>query len=423
MKNYIYLCLLFATPLALADTFVETIAQLSARDAVVVNDDGIFASNYNTGVIYKLSETGQVETVLSSNARGPAGIRFDDQNNMYVAMYNTNSVIKFDPDGNEEAFAQIREPIALDWDTQGNLYVSSFAGATTVSKITPDGNVTEFASIPELTFVSSLCLDSEDNVYVTSYQSADIYRVTPDGIITLFATSDVTGYGFLQFDEANQTFYGTAVGSNALLSFDLNGNGQILIDSTPGGVDDGPIEQASIFSAIGLAVTDDGKHVYFATDNHIRRLNIADPLTDQVRPYFTSEEDVSADVDSEFNHTFSVEDPNADTITLTVEGLPGWLTFDSVDTLNGTPANADADSTATITATANDGTASVTQTLAVSVGAASTPDPAPAPTPAPSPATPSTGDSGGGALNLFALLAIVWVCVKRIYFNSLHTQQ
>lgn len=393
---------------AFADTFVETIARLSARDAVTVAGDQLYASNYNTGAVYQIALDGSFETLLANNARGPAGIRLDDAGNIYVALYNQSAILRIAPDGTETTFASnVREPIALDWDSMSNLYVSNFAGDTTVTRIAPDGTATAFASISELNNVSSLCVDDSDDVYVTSYFSSDIYRVTPAGQVSLFATSDAPGYAYLQFDSANQQFYATVTNTNALMTFDMTGTPQTLINSPQGGTVDGPLIDAAVDSAIGLAVSADGKHVYFATNTHIRRMNIADPSVDQVRPYFTSENNISVEEGTEVNHTFEFTDPNGDPLLLALENLPDWLTFDGVDSLTGTPGSDQAGETVSLTADLSDGFATVSQAFSVSVTAAAAPAPVPTPAPAPAPAPAPTSDSGGGGSTGYGLLLLI----------------
>ena len=89
-------CFLLSSIMTYADTFVETIADVSATDAVVVQNNELFASNYNTGQVFRIALDGTFSEVLGTNSRGPAGIRFDSSGNMYIAMYNINSIIKID---------------------------------------------------------------------------------------------------------------------------------------------------------------------------------------------------------------------------------------------------------------------------------------------------------------------------------------
>jgi sugar lactone lactonase YvrE len=402
--------LTMASAASYADTevYVETIVELSTRDALVVENDTLYASNYNNGRIYKIELDGTVTEVVGGNTRGPAGIRFDDSGNMYVAMYNLNSIVKIDSQGNESTFASgINGPIALDWDSAGDLYVSSFSGSNTVTRIASDGTQSQVAKVQQLAQVSSLCLDSSDDIYVTSYQSGDIYLVSQSGEVTLFAATGQSGLSFLQFDATNNVFYATVTNSGTLLQVNMDGTFEALINTPTGGSVDGPVATAKVDSAIGLAVSDDGKHVYFATDTHVRRLNIADPAVDQVRPYFTSDASAAVDGASSFSHQFMFEDPNNDPLTLTVENMPAWMTFDGVDTLSGTSSSADAAQTLVIDAKLDDGFAAVAQGFSLTINATSAAPTTPTPTSSPS-------GSGGGAVDIWWVMLLLLGCRSKL---------
>ena len=421
-RVYTGLLFLMLSGQAIAEVFVETITRLSARDALVLQDDVIYASNYNTGNVYRIMLDGTIEAVLGQNGSGPAGIRINDNGEILVAMYNIGQVAMIDADGNQTTFVSgINEPIALDFDDAGNLFVSSFAGPDTVTMVAPDGTITPIAKVNELTFVSSLCLDSSGDVYVSSYSSGDIYRVTQAGEVSLFASTNAPGFSFIQFDDTNNLFYATVTQQNQIMQIDMQGNAELVFSSAEGGVQDGPAELASMQSAIGLAISNQGKHVYFATDAHIRRLNIADPAVDQVRPYFTSEEAAAAEAGADFSHQFEFVDPNGDPLTLTLENLPDWAQFDGVNLVTGVPTDDSADQSFTVNAQLSDSFSSVTQNLVISV-AASTAAPAPAPTtpaPAPTPApTPTVDTSSGGSMGIFAslfLLVMLFIRKSKIH--------
>jgi sugar lactone lactonase YvrE len=403
--------------IAHADTFVETISNVSAKDAVALYDGSIYASNYDTGIVYKIDEDGSSSIVVAANNGGAAGIRFDDSGNLYVAMYNLNSVIRVDSQGSQSTFASnILTPIALDWDNNQNLYVSSFQGTNTVTMIDPNGTATQLGVVSQLTQISSLALDGSGDIYITSYNSGDVYRMTPSGIVSLFISTGVSGLNFIQFDENENVFYAIS-GDNAILKIDPNDSTETIIQSSPPGAVDGPVADASIEQSIGLAVSADGKQVYFSSRNSVRRLVFADPSVDQVRPYFTNDASVSVEEAQSLNFMFEFADPNNDPLTLTLSGPPSWASFDGVDTLTGSPSSNDAGMTFNIAASVSDGIASVQSSLDIMVTAiAAPPPPPPPPTPAPAPAPqPDSGGSSGGSSNIvFLLFIFLFVGLRRL---------
>lgn len=392
-----------------ADTeiFVQTISNTSAKDAITIGpDENLYSSNYNTGIIYRVTPEGEVSIVLEANNGGPAGIRFDQNGEMLVAMYNIGEVVKV-TDGVTETFSSnVREPIALDWDSAGNLYVSNFGGSTTVTKISPDGTPENFASISQMSRVSSLCLDDQDNIFVTSANNGDVYKITPSGDISLFASTGTGGIGFIQYDRTNNKFYATILQANKIMEIDANGNHQLLIDSSNSGVQDGPLDIATIEPPLGLAVSRDGNSIYFATQNHIRRAVFADPGLDQIAPYFTSTPITGATQDSEYKYELAYDDPNGDTLDLTFFSLPSWLSFDGVSTISGTPSANDTGASYEVVASLTDGTSTVTQSFKISVTNVSSP--------APQPSTNPSGSGGGGGIKILLLLLVTIVFMKKI---------
>jgi hypothetical protein len=408
----IFILLTTISSTTLAQIFVETIANVSARDAVTIEGDQLYASNFDTGEVFLVELDGTFSNIMQTSNRGPAGIRIGDNGDIFIALFNENSIIRIDAQGNETLFASnIREPIALDFDSDSNLYVNHFNGGTTVTRISLDGTQTPLPSVTALNSISSVALDDNNDVYVTSYFSGDIYRITPSGDISLFATSDASGYSFLQFDSTNNVFYAAIFNTNTLMRFDALGNPEVIINSPQGGDRDGPLDIASINSAIGLAISDNGNQVYFATNTQIRRLNIADPNVDQVRPFFTSDEAADAEENSDFMHFFEFEDPNGEPLTLMLGDLPDFLVFDGVSELSGTPTANDAGQVFNINASLTDGIDTVSQTLSITVAAAAAPTPPPAPTPAPS------SSSGGGSLSYLAYVFLLIISIRKFVIS------
>jgi hypothetical protein len=94
----------------------------------------------------------------------------------------------------------ISNPFGLAFDSSGNLYV--VLGTTgEIGKITPGGVVSLFATVPgPLSTLSGLARDSSDNLYVSQVSVQQISKITPGGVVSLFATlsggSNLIGLAF-----------------------------------------------------------------------------------------------------------------------------------------------------------------------------------------------------------------------------------
>jgi streptogramin lyase len=96
-------------------------------------------------------------------------------------------VYSFTPPGPTTTFANLplyTNPEGLVFDTSGNLFV---AGGGDVSKITPDGTVSLFASLPGFGGYG-LVIDANNNLYVAGAASTEIKKITPAGTVSTYAT-------------------------------------------------------------------------------------------------------------------------------------------------------------------------------------------------------------------------------------------
>ena len=95
----------------------------------------------------------------------------------------------------------------------GNLYVADFGisiiniNGTTVYKVTPEGDVSVFAT--GLTGPSGNTVDAEGNLYQSNFAANTISRITPEGVVSTFADGEedgVAGPGGLAIDSAGDVY-------------------------------------------------------------------------------------------------------------------------------------------------------------------------------------------------------------------------
>ena len=133
--------------------------------------------------------------VISAQADG---LTFDAAGNLFAA--EGHSVSKFAVDGTRSTFATgLKEPLGLSFDSKGNLFVSDL-GTNSIYKLTPAGEKSTFAS-----GISSvgMAFDRSDNLFVSHDDS--IFKFTPEGVKSAF----VSGLGNpidLAFDGAGNLF-------------------------------------------------------------------------------------------------------------------------------------------------------------------------------------------------------------------------
>lgn len=213
-----------------ADGF-GTDARFRRPNGVAVDSHyNVYVADEENHTIRKISSDGEVSTLAGlasnfgyadgtgGNARfqAPGGSAVDSQGNMYVADALNYVIRKITPAGvvttlagtpgvrgNSDGVgsnAQFRfisihsdsigdtDPVGLCIDRNGNLYVAD-TGNNSVRKVTPAGEVTTIATVPD---PRGIAADPNGNVFVSNYSA--IRRVTPQGVVTLFA-GDVQQWG------------------------------------------------------------------------------------------------------------------------------------------------------------------------------------------------------------------------------------
>lgn len=210
--------------------------------AVAVDGAGnIYVTDVFVGAIRKITPGGTVTTLAgpsgaldvanhgSADGTGsaarfdfPVGIAVDSAGEVYVAEQNNHTIRKITPAGvvstlagaagnsgsadGTGAAARFNGPGFLALDAAGNLYVAD-AGNSTIRKVTPAGVVTTLAGSPGLTGsangtgsaarfdeLNGLVADGLGNLFVCDANNRAIRKITPAGVVTVFAGS-IGNYG------------------------------------------------------------------------------------------------------------------------------------------------------------------------------------------------------------------------------------
>jgi len=122
--------------------------------------------------------------VIATGFHAPSGLTFDNQGNLYVANFNSNSVDRISRDGTRSAFAtggHLKGPIGLVADDGGNIYVANYSGGT-VARITPAGISTIIATDFKKPYY--LTLGPGGNLFVSQQEDNSIIRISLPQAIT-----------------------------------------------------------------------------------------------------------------------------------------------------------------------------------------------------------------------------------------------
>ena len=198
------------------------------KDAIVANYDGIFLYE---GISYYVRQTAPIELSLlagsdvagSANGKGAAasfsnvvGMVHDSAGNMFVTDLDNHTIRKITPSGVVSTFAGVEgesgntdgdslaarfnNPWGITIDSADNLFVSEVSNHT-IRKITPAGVVSLFAGSPDaisgatdatasaakFNSPAGLAIDAANNLYVADSSNHTIRKITPTGVVSTVA--------------------------------------------------------------------------------------------------------------------------------------------------------------------------------------------------------------------------------------------
>ncbi|WP_370089353.1 Ig-like domain-containing protein [Ekhidna sp.] len=199
--------------------FAETLISSNLawpQDIVFLEDKGtMLVSNLSSNSIDEFDiNTGEYRGRFATVSNGPTRMKIGSDNLLYVLQWNNSApVLRYNLDGTLEGEftnAGINQAIGMDWDANGNFYVSSFQG--TVRKFDSEGN--------DLGIFISSNLQGPTNIWITSN----------DEVLVL----DWTGGNIQEFD-INGSFIGTfASGLTQPEGIDMLPNGKLLVGNGGG---------------------------------------------------------------------------------------------------------------------------------------------------------------------------------------------
>jgi len=235
MRGIALLCaLVVLSPDGLAGQSATTLTTLSPLhvDGLLADDDGGLygAGGYRGSKVFHVDPSGAV-TVVADGLSGPVDLARDADGNLYVTNFTDASVSRITPEGTVSVFARVGEgPAGIVIDGSGNLYVACYgdlnaADGDAVYKITPEGTVTIFVEGHGLEAPVGMAVDEAGNLYAGNFYEGSVYRISPDGGLTLLATlprpTKRGTIGHLAY--VGGFLYATGIGLNRLFRIDRDG--------------------------------------------------------------------------------------------------------------------------------------------------------------------------------------------------------
>jgi sugar lactone lactonase YvrE len=150
--------------------------------AIAIDSRGtIFVSNTNTDVIQTIGANG-TRTTFATGVNA-ISLAFGSNGLLYAGTFN--EILVFSPDGTRAIFAQTIRANGMAFDKTGNLYVAD-SNANAVFRFTPQGARSTFAT--NILGATELAFDEAGNLFVSTYTQNQIIKVTPNGAKSVFTT-------------------------------------------------------------------------------------------------------------------------------------------------------------------------------------------------------------------------------------------
>jgi hypothetical protein len=218
------------------EIFIDTVLAWP-QDIVFLEDQQVvLISNLNSGRITKYnSSTGDYIENFATGIAGPTRMKIGADSLLYVLQWSGNgNVRRYQLDGTyvgEFTSVGVPQSIGLDWDSNGNLYVSSYTGDN-VRKFEPNGNDLGLFVTSNLAGPTNIWFDNNGNLLVSDYDGTAVKKFNSNGVFqNNFATGLSQSEGVDYFSNGN-----ILVGNGATHSVKMfDSNGVYIEDFIPNG--------------------------------------------------------------------------------------------------------------------------------------------------------------------------------------------
>jgi sugar lactone lactonase YvrE len=298
------------------------------RGIVIAPDGALYVTEAGNHTVRKVVPGGSVSTLAgaalhsgSTDGTGanalfnsPTGLALDGAGNLYLADSGNSTIRKINQNGvvttvagvpgqqgsvdGPAASARFKWPTDVAVDSLGNLFVADFQNQT-IRRISVSGTVTTYAGITgmdseadgptssaQFSEPDGIVVDANGNVFVSDRGGDSIRKITPQGLVSTFASNNASSTIPVGDPTNSQIFFPQDLTFDAagnLYFIDINGT--IIRKATPTGAlsilagtpyafdsQDGTGASAHFAHAQGIAVDSEG-NLYVGDTNSVRKIS------------------------------------------------------------------------------------------------------------------------------------------------------
>ncbi|MCB9745609.1 MAG: hypothetical protein H6740_23735 [Alphaproteobacteria bacterium] len=163
-------------------------------EGIDVGPDGaLYTACWNDFAVHRTTLDGADE-VYSEGVDNPTNVHFDAAGDLLISNWNRSTIARVSAEGGRSTFSASPDyagPHGMDHDEDGQLYVANFLDGK-VFRVDEEGQAELLAQLPGATKLGHLVwLDG--NLFATAADLHQLYRITPEGELSVFAGSGEAG--------------------------------------------------------------------------------------------------------------------------------------------------------------------------------------------------------------------------------------
>ena len=236
--------------------------EVDAEGNVYTSDFGAHLSNGPMGTrVHRISPAGEV-SVFAEGFNGASGNLIDAEGRFYQANIagNTVSIVREDGSLEDVATSGLVNPVGITIARDGALMVAN-CGIHQVARVDVSGRAEVFANGPLFRCPNGLVSGADGELYASNFYNGDVLRIGSDGEVSVVATLPGGNLGHLIYYEG--LLYVVARSAHQIYEVQLDGTFRVIAGSGEHGVDDGPAFEATLSFPNDLALSPDGRVLYW----------------------------------------------------------------------------------------------------------------------------------------------------------------
>ena len=259
-------------------------------DGLLVTPNGTLygTEGYDGTRLYKIDMDGTT-SVVANGLNGPIDMDYDESGDLFVSTFNDKGLYKI----------TLSEPVEVDQlatvstgpsgvvvnRATGDIYVSHYGAGfpgngNSIYKVASDGTSSIFVQGNGLQVPVSLAIDEEGNLYAPNISNARLYKITPEGEISLFVqlpTAPLHPFNIGHIAYANDFLYVTGNSSQPLVfRVALDGTYEVIAGDGSVGYQDGNGSEAQFNAPNGIAASVTGDSLFISELNQPSLIRIID---------------------------------------------------------------------------------------------------------------------------------------------------